>query len=332
LSDATQTRLQQEIATIGVSIQRLYAYRYQVIPFVYTHLVSLSCFLYLGCTGFLSGFQFDEDASWSFGLVLPMTFYTIKIFTTFGLFEVGEVILDPFGDDPEDFALLHFVEVTISSSWEAISIVPLLPRAADQGDYYRAKELLAAKTIIMKIVDRFRWRRVLAAARAQKELQSQTQQQQVRVVRERRQSFALANHLSSCLSASPRANGSMKIRDLEPHRSSDSFPRHSKNTAAEPAPETAAEPAPAAAVRQPTATASPRANGSMKIRNLDKREISSQHSRSKNNSIASNAAQDPAVAMRRRKKSRRENEGGGGAAAPHSAGSSFCGKHQELAA
>ena len=35
-----------------------------------------------------------------------------QIIATFGLIEVGETILDPFGNDPEDFALLHFVEVS----------------------------------------------------------------------------------------------------------------------------------------------------------------------------------------------------------------------------
>ena len=61
------------------------------------------------------------------------------------------MILDPFGDDPEDFALLHFVESTVCASWECISVQRLLPRMAEQVEYYRAKELLAAKKIIKKL-------------------------------------------------------------------------------------------------------------------------------------------------------------------------------------
>ena len=36
--------------------------------------------------------------------------------------QVGHTIVDPFGDDPEDFAILHFVEFTIAASYEAIQI------------------------------------------------------------------------------------------------------------------------------------------------------------------------------------------------------------------
>ena len=247
IGEATQTYLQGEIAKIGVSIQRLYAYRYQVMPFVYTHLVSFACFIYLGCSGFLSGFQFGPESSWTFGLGVPAAFYAIKIFTTFGLFEVGEVILDPFGDDPEDFALLHFVESTVCASWECISVQRLLPRMAEQVEYYRAKELLAAKKIIKKLVERYRWRKMIEAARALKELearkvqklreqQEMAKQENVRravkaqngwhQVKQHETSKNAANYWSAsstkdprdpASAALPREDGSMKIKDERRH-------------------------------------------------------------------------------------------------------------------
>ena len=106
-----QARLQVVVSTIGVCIKRLFSYRYQVMPFIYTHLVSLTCFVYLVAESFLSGVRFSPNASVSFGLTFPFVFILAKIIATFGLIVVGETILDPFGTDAEDFALLHFVEV-----------------------------------------------------------------------------------------------------------------------------------------------------------------------------------------------------------------------------
>ena len=123
LSPPIQARLQAEINHIGISIKRLFAYRYQVLPYIYTHLVSLSCALYLICFAFLMGTRFSMDASIAFGLVYPLLYVTVQIVTTFGLIEVGETILDPFGSDPEDYALLHFVEVTVVPSRFATNVM-----------------------------------------------------------------------------------------------------------------------------------------------------------------------------------------------------------------
>ena len=60
--------------------------------------------------------NYTPDSSHAVGLTFPLIFVLTKIVATFGLIEVGETVLDPFGDDPEDFALLHFVEVTVCSS------------------------------------------------------------------------------------------------------------------------------------------------------------------------------------------------------------------------
>ena len=55
-------------------------------------------------------------------------FFLARIIGTFGLIEVGETILDPFGDDPEDFALLHFVEVRVCAFLLTRSLAPF-PRS-----------------------------------------------------------------------------------------------------------------------------------------------------------------------------------------------------------
>jgi hypothetical protein len=122
LTPPIHARLMNEINNVSVSIKRLFAYRYQVLPYIYTHLVSLSCAIYLFRSTFLAGLEVTPDSSSTFGLILPATEVIGQIVATFGLIEVGETILDPFGSDPEDYALLHFVEVTAVSSHEAIHI------------------------------------------------------------------------------------------------------------------------------------------------------------------------------------------------------------------
>ena len=49
---------------------------------------------------------------------IPFFSLTVVSFATFGLLVVSNTILDPFGSDPEDFALLHFVEYALAMSYE----------------------------------------------------------------------------------------------------------------------------------------------------------------------------------------------------------------------
>ena len=93
-----------------------------MLPFIYTHLVSASCTLYLVFNAFLKGLEFGPDESPVFALVLPMCNVFLTTLAVFGLLEVGDTILDPFGNDPEDFAIIHLVEWTAVASLEAITV------------------------------------------------------------------------------------------------------------------------------------------------------------------------------------------------------------------
>ena len=95
-------QINAEVVNVGNSIKRLYAYAYQVLPFIYTHLVSLSCIIYLTFSAGVNGLRFHAEASIGSGLVMPFASLLMGFLATFGLLEVGETILDPFGDDPED--------------------------------------------------------------------------------------------------------------------------------------------------------------------------------------------------------------------------------------
>jgi len=162
---------------VGICIKRLFAYRYQVMPFIYTHLVSLCCFLYLITSAFLLGSRFDPGASTLFGFTFPLLILLAQVISTFGLIEVGETILDPFGDDPEDFALLHFVEVTVCSSHEAIEIESCGKRRRERETFYSHKELHAAKQLVRRMIKRYRWKKMIAMARAEREFRATVRRQ-----------------------------------------------------------------------------------------------------------------------------------------------------------
>ena len=83
---------------------------------------------------------------------------------TFGVLEVGNTVLDPFGDDAEDFALLHFVEYALCASCEAIKVKPCGTRLSDRKNFYSIEEVAAAKKVVRQMIKRFRWLKVIKRA------------------------------------------------------------------------------------------------------------------------------------------------------------------------
>ena len=159
-----QSMLQKEVSEIGHHIKKLFGYRYQVLPFIYTHLVSALSTFYLFVTAFLKGLHFGPGVPVVMGLVLPLIGLLIAVLSTFGLVEVGNTILDPFGDEPEDFALTHFVEHAVGVSREAIEIQACSKRGA-YAELYSPEEIRAAFVVLKSLIRRFRWRQIVEAAR-----------------------------------------------------------------------------------------------------------------------------------------------------------------------
>ena len=159
-----QSMLQKEVSEIGHHIKKLFGYRYQVLPFIYTHLVSALSTFYLFVTAFLKGLHFGPGVPVVMGLVLPLIGLLIAILSTYGLVEVGSTILDPFGDEPEDFALTHFVEHAVGVSREAIEIQACSKRGA-YAELYSPEEIRAAFVVLKSLIRRFRWRQIVEAAR-----------------------------------------------------------------------------------------------------------------------------------------------------------------------
>ena len=120
ISPPVHAQFNKLILDLGDATGNLFAFSYQVLPFIYTQLVALSCAGYLVSSAFLKGLNFIPGQSYTFGLIVPALNIGVTTLTIFGLLEVGDTIMDPFGGDPEDYAVLHFVEHCAVASREAI--------------------------------------------------------------------------------------------------------------------------------------------------------------------------------------------------------------------
>ena len=92
-------------------------------PFVYSHLVSLCCGIFLVGDCLVNALKFNPDASIMFGLVLPSLGSTLLTFSIFGLLEIGCALANPFGMDLEDFTICTIVEACAKSGLEVINQV-----------------------------------------------------------------------------------------------------------------------------------------------------------------------------------------------------------------
>ena len=162
-SPAVYKVMLDEVMKVGDSTKRLFTYQYQVMPFIYTHLVSICSTVYLMFFAFTKGLHFGPDAGYTYGFLLPLCSVLLSTLAIFGLLEVGDTIGDPFGRDPEDFAVLHFVECTVVASLEAISVDSVVPR--HKTDFYSNTELRAAIAVATRMVYRFRARKKLRLQR-----------------------------------------------------------------------------------------------------------------------------------------------------------------------
>lgn len=62
----------------------------QVLPYIYTHLVSFGVAFYLVSLAFLKGLFFTPGASFAFGFVLPLVSLLLIVSTFLGLLSIGQ--------------------------------------------------------------------------------------------------------------------------------------------------------------------------------------------------------------------------------------------------
>ena len=115
-----QRQASETMLTLQSSLTTLYNYQFQVMPFMYTQLVSFACAFYLIVYAILKGLHFTPDATVDYGFVFPFLALTLTTVTSLGLLEVGSIISNPCGDEAEDFAIYTFVDRTVKGSRKVI--------------------------------------------------------------------------------------------------------------------------------------------------------------------------------------------------------------------
>ena len=103
----------------------------QVLPYMYVHLVSLLTAIFLGIFAVEKGLLFTPEADYTYGLVLPFISWVIMCCSCVGLIEVGTTLANPFGSEPEDFAVFTFIDAATRNA--LFSIEGDLPEAL-RGD------------------------------------------------------------------------------------------------------------------------------------------------------------------------------------------------------
>ena len=200
--------------------------RDQVLPFIYTHLVSALSTFYLMVTAFLIGLYFQPGEPVVFTMCLSIIGLFVAILSTFGLLEVGSTILDPFGEDPEDFALTHFVEYSLGVSREAIEIRPCTVRGA-HADFYSPDEIASAFKIFKTLIRKFRWKKIIQEARRLR-IQAEAEERERSEAEERDRSDAEVERERS--DAEERDRSDTEERELRIEAPADAGPAHPGET------------------------------------------------------------------------------------------------------
>ena len=197
-----------------------------MLPFIYTHLVSALSTFYLMVTAFLIGLYFQPGEPVVFTMCLSIIGLFVAILSTFGLLEVGSTILDPFGEDPEDFALTHFVEYSMGVSREAIEIRPCTVRGA-HADFYSPDEIASAFKIFKTLIRKFRWKKIIQEARRLR-IQAEAEERERSEAEERDRSDAEVERERS--DAEERDRSDTEERELRIEAPADAGPAHPGET------------------------------------------------------------------------------------------------------
>ena len=106
----------RHILSLRKSIKLLYDYQFQVLPYVYTHMIGTATTMFLISYAIMKAFYFTPKAPISYGFVFPLFGLVFIVFSCVGLIDIGAALCNPFGGDAEDFAVFHFLNFTATSS------------------------------------------------------------------------------------------------------------------------------------------------------------------------------------------------------------------------
>ena len=110
------------INELSDALHELELLEYQVLPYIYTHLVSLSCMIYLVVSAFIKGAQCESSEPLSTSIVLPTFAMLLQTITVIGLLEIGAILANPLSPAKEAFAICHLLNFTSANSLSVVSV------------------------------------------------------------------------------------------------------------------------------------------------------------------------------------------------------------------
>jgi len=129
LDPPTRAGILGMISKLSDDLEALYDFRGQVLPYAYVHEVSLATSLYLTFFAIAKARMATPDADIIVGIVLPCCSVIYLTWQCISLILVGAAVQDPFGTDPEDFAILDYCESSAATSRRIIEAGMLAPHA-----------------------------------------------------------------------------------------------------------------------------------------------------------------------------------------------------------
>jgi len=127
VADITKSVLQLQEAMAA-----LYHYQFQVMPFIYVHMISLSSSVYIILYAAFKGMQFSPESTWLFGFAMPLINILILATSLVGLGSVGHTLANPLGGELEDFAVLSFLQSALDRSKQLMEGFKNGPKGEDQ--------------------------------------------------------------------------------------------------------------------------------------------------------------------------------------------------------
>jgi predicted membrane chloride channel (bestrophin family) len=116
ISDKIEDAMWKEIVKLRDNLEVIFDIDDQPIPFVYVHLIYLMSSVYLPLMAYTLAYNVSVEA-YSHGVeVIGVMCLFLACLFVLGLRDVGFILQDPFGEDPQDLSVMHYVTYTIQMS------------------------------------------------------------------------------------------------------------------------------------------------------------------------------------------------------------------------
>lgn len=116
MDDKTMQVMMRELMTMQSSMNVLYNFADQPIPFVYAHLLSFLTVFYLPLVTYTVAIYLPTGSKYHFPDILGGFVVFLVVLFVVGTREIGRMMLCPFEDNPCDLSVLHFLNTSIQDT------------------------------------------------------------------------------------------------------------------------------------------------------------------------------------------------------------------------